>query len=69
MEASYQDFGSFSHVPESASNLRNKEKRMSSIVLNTRFGLRAYTIRPESPRTKQALIELGIDRHDYYIKY
>lgn len=67
MEASFQDLGSFSHVPESA-NLRKKDRKMSSIVLNTRFGLRAYTIRPESPRTKQALIELGIDRHDYYIK-
>jgi len=70
MESSFQDFGSFTHVPESATNSTRVNKRaMSSVVLSTKFGFRSYTIRPDSPRTKQALMELGIDKHDYFLKF
>lgn len=66
MESSLLDIGSLSQIPDA--NLGRK-RRMSSVLLNTRFGVRSYTIKPESPRTKQALLELGLDNQDYHIKY
>ena len=45
------------------------QRRMSSILVNTRTGVKTYTIKPESPRTQQALIELGIDNTNYYSQY
>lgn len=72
MEASMLSVSSFAHIPhfseQSAFN-RSKNRGMSSVLLNTRFGIRTYTIRPESPRTKQALIELGIDKQDYHLRF
>lgn len=47
---------------------RSNTKRMSSIMVHTRFGLRSYTIKPDSPRTKQAVIELGIDPKEFFLR-
>ena len=66
---SYQEIRSSAFLPEMGGGIRSTRRGMSSIILNTRFGLRSYTIRPESPRTKQALIELGIDTHDYHLRW
>lgn len=65
---SLSEINSAFQIPDRQYKTRNNNKRMSSIVLNTRFGLRAYTIKPDSPRTKQALIELGIDKQDFHLK-
>ncbi len=61
-----QDILNTASLPDSA---RVNSRKMSSIVFNTRFGYRNYTIRPESPRTNQALVELGIDRQDYHFRF
>lgn len=45
------------------------QRRMSSIQVNTKAGVKTYTIKPDSPRTQQALIELGIDNMNYYLQY
>lgn len=63
-----ENITSLHHLPHIPEVNRSNRRSMSSIVLNTRFGLRTYTIRPESPRTKQALIELGMDKQDYHLK-
>lgn len=69
MEGSLQSVSSFAHIPDQPSFNRSKNRGMSSVLLNTRFGVRTYTIRPESPRTKQALRELGIDKQDYHLRF